>query len=334
MPVFTTPGVRPRAELAAAIVQGQNGVANMVGPKLLPGYGIDRRTAHIIKATIMDTLALRMMSDTFLRAPGTKFERAVAKFADDTFQTVIRGMEIVVPNEMQLDYAGYLDVERFFSARFGQTAMRTAEYLISGAAFNTSNFGSATNSTVAYTAANRATMDPIGDIIASARRVKAKGEAPDTVVMSGITWERVRTCLNVLQYVSGNLGAIRTIGPDTFLQVLAEYGIKQVLIGDSYLNTAADGATPVLVPLWSTQYIGVFTAGTPMSDADTDGIGVPSMGGIGAWIWWKDYTPDAGYLVESYESTEIDSVVVRVKQSGMPYIGNPNCGDLIATQYA
>ena len=334
MPVFTIPGVRPRSELAVAVVEGQNQVANLIGPKLLGSYGIERRQAHILKATLADTLADRMLGDKFIRTPGSKFERATMKFGDDLFTTVIRGEEIVVPNESQLDYAGYLDIEQFASMRFGQHAMKTQEYLISGSAFSTTTFGAATNSTVPYTAANRATMDPIGDIIASIRRVKAKGEAPDTVVMSGTLWERVRTCLTVLQYVSGNLGAIRTVGPDTFVQVLAEYGIKQVLIGDSYLNIAADNQPVNLVPLWSTQYIGVYTSGAPGTASQEGGLNIPTMAGIGAWIWWKEYTPNNGYFVESYEDNTIDSVVVRVKMSGMPYIGNTRAGDLIATQYA
>ena len=252
MPVFTVSSARPRQELAMAIVEGQNSVENLIGDKILPQFPITRRTAHIIKATLADTLGLRIIADAkFIHAPGTKFERAVAKFGDDTLSVTLRGEEIVVPNEVKLDYNEYLDVEAFWVARWGQTAALTNEYLDAAAIFNTTTFGSATNSAVAYTTANLATISFFADVIASIRRVKAKGEVPDTVVMSGPVFERIRQAATVQAYAAGTLRPGMEANLNTIQMALAEYGIKQVLVGDSYYNTAADGATPSLSQIWS-----------------------------------------------------------------------------------
>ena len=347
MPVFSVSSARPRQELAMAIVEGENSVSNLIGNQILPQFGINRRTAHIIKATLADTLGLRIIADAkFIHAPGTKFERAVAKFGDDTLSVTLRGQEIVVPNEVNLDYAEYLEVESFFAARFGQTAALTNEYLDAVAIFNTGTFGAATNSAVAFTTGNASTNSFISDIIASIRRVKAKGEVPDTVVLSGPVFERIRQAATVQGYVAGTLRPGMDANLNTIQMALAEYGIKQVLIGDSYYNTASDGATPVLSQIWSNTYIWVGKAGTAGGASADAGVGVPSLGGVGANVYWDGYvggipstdveaTPFAGgNFVESYPSLEIDSMIVRVKMSNLPYIGNARAGDLIATQFS
>lgn len=353
MPVFVPAAARVREELAVAIVEGEGAVTGLIGKSILPDFPVNRRTAHLIKATLADTLGLRILTDKYIRAPGTKFERAVAKFGDDTMTVTLRGLEIVVPNETELDLAGFLDVESFFCARFGQTSALTQENLIQAAIFNTSTFGSATNSATAYTVANLATMTPIADLIASTRRVKAKGERPNTIVMSGPVYERIRQSLTLQGYVAGTLKPGSEADVNTILMAMREYGIEQILVGDGYYNTAADGAAPVLTQIWSNTYIWVGKAGKtfgmpPKGDAmQLEGVGVPTLQGVGANIYWEGYTPggkistdenqmtfEGGNYVESYPDLTIDSMVVRVKTSAQPYIGNARAGDLIATQYS
>lgn len=352
MPVLVPAAAQIRQELSVAIVEGENARQDLIGKRILPDYPITRRNAHLIKATLADTLGLRTISAAkYLRAPGTKFERAVAKFGGETVTVALRGMEIPVPNETQLDLAGFLDTESFFANRLGMMSALTQEELIANAIFAPATFGAATNSTVAYTAANLATMNPIGDIVASIRRVKAKGEIPNTVVMSGPVFERIRFATSMLAYIAGTLRPGMDVTANTLAMALAEYGIKQVLIGDQYVNTAADGATPVLSQIWSNAYIWVGrtgdTFGTDQKGDNADGVGVATLAGVGANLYWEGYTPggqismdqdalifEGGNYVESYPDLTIDSVILRVKLSAQPYVGNARAGDLIATQYA
>lgn len=334
-----------------AIVEGEGAVENLIGEQILPPFPINRRTAHIIKATLADTLALRVIDDDkFIHAPGTKFERAVAKFGDTTMDVVLRGQEIVVPNEVQLDYDGYLDVEAFFAGRFGQTSALTKEKLIAAQVFNTANtaLGSATNSAVAYTVALSSTNSFISDVIASIRRLKARGERPDSVAMSGPVFERIRQAATVQGYVAGTLRPGQEATLNTIQMALAEYGIKNVFVGDSYYNSAADGATPSLTQIWSNTYVAVFKKGIASTGSGEAGIGVPQLGGLGANVFWEGYNPGGvptsesndlnifpgGNYVESYPDLSIDSMIVRVKMSNKPFIGNTSALDLIATQYS
>ena len=354
MPVFTVTAARPRQELALAVVEGEGMMPGLIYNKILPDFPINRRTAHIIKATLQDTIGLRHIAGAkYLHAPGTKFERAVAKFADDTLSVALRGMEIVVPNETELDYDEYLDVESFFAQRFGkEIAGLTKEYLAQAAIFNTAaktsgGFGTATNSTVAYTAALLTTIDFVGDVIASTRRLKASGEPPPyTVVMSGVVFERVRQSTKALNFVAGSLGAQKVVTTDSLTQAMSDFGISQILTGDTYYNTAADGQPPTLTQVWSNSLIWVGRAGQA-ADVSKEGVSVPSLGGCGTMLYWEGFSPggipstdkdstsfEGGNYVESYPDLSVDSMVLRLKMSSYPYIGNTRAGDLINPQYS
>jgi hypothetical protein len=359
MPMFDVSTALPRQELALAILEGEGSIGGTVGDQILPDFPINKRTAHLIKATIADTQALRhIAAPKYVRAPGTLFERIVAKLGDDTFTVTLRGVEIVIPNEVQLDYAGYADLEAFYAARFGtEFSGLTKEYMCQAAIFSTSTFGAATNSSVAYTAANLSTISLIPDLIASTRRIKGKGEPPPYVaVMSGTVFERVRQAATVQSWVTGTLRAGQEATHNMIEQSVQEFGIKSILVGDAYYNSAADQATPVLTPIWSNTYIWVGRPGLakgvglpaetqPETDV-VEGLGVPILGGVGVLAFWENWaggipgdegdvdTFDGGNYVESYYSREIDSQVLRIKLSSTAYIGNTKAGDLIATQYS
>lgn len=360
MPASITSSALPREELALAVVEGENAVDNLIGKQLLGDLPIDWRNAHIVKATLADTQGLRDISAAkYVHAPGTKFERLTATFGDASVTVTPRGVEIVVPREMTLDYRNRFDVMAFFSTRFGsQISALTKEKLIATAIFNTDatlGFGNATNSAVAYTAANGTYAafvagtgnSFIADIIASARRIKARGEVADTVAMSGTVFERIRQAFTVQAYVTGTLKAGQEATMEMIKNALAEYGIKNLLVGDSYVNTAADGATPSLTAIWNNTYIWVGKAGMQPRASETDGVGVPTIAGVGAMVFWQGYadggTPSAdrdaktfagGNYIETYPSLELDSEVIRLKMSQKPYILNNRAGDLIATQYS
>lgn len=364
MPANSNLSALPREELALAIVEGEGAVQGTIGEKILGPLPLTFRNAHLIKATLGGSLGLRHIGNSkYQRAMGALYERFNATLSDATLTVTPRGAEIAVPREMVLDYKTKLDVLAFFAGRFGaEIGVLTREYLIANVIFSSTAYllGSATNSGVAYTAANRdvlgaAGMNPIQDIIASARRVKANGERPDTVIMAGPVWERVRTCQNVLQFVSGTLAPIKEVTIQGFAGALAEYGIKQVLVGDNYYNSSADGVQPgagALSQIWSNTYIVVCRAGMSAS-VSQEGAIVPSLSGLGADVYWEGFGPGGatedmrggeeawtafdgggGYYVETYPSLDTKSEIIRIEMTQNPTITNNRCGDIIATQYS
>lgn len=351
MPVYSTSAALPRQELALAIVEGEGMATQLIGDKVLPDFPITHRTAHAIKLLLKDTLALRSIaSDRFKRAPGAKYERATATFSDTTLTVDLYGLELPIPNEVQLDYREFLNIETMMARRFGTTTTGISKEVLRAAAlFNTSTFGSATNSAVAYTTANLSTISYIADSIAAARRLRAKGEpGPFVQVMSGPVFERIRQSATVQAFTVGSLRAGQEATKEMILASLREFGIVDILVGDAYQNTAADGATPSLAQIWSNTYIWTGTPGKAGGGDGGDGLGVPTIGGVGVtafWEGWMAKAPNAtdskevasfpgGTYVESYYQEDIESIIVRMKLSAKAAVLNSRAGDLLATQYS
>jgi len=357
MPAFATTSALPRQELALAVVEGENQVPNLIGEKILGPLPITWRNAHLVKATLADSLGLRDISaDKYIHAPGASFSRLTATFGEATLTVTPRGVEIAVPNELMLDYRNRFDVMAFFSARFGnQFSALTKERLIAAQIFNTSNF-SATNSTVAYTAANLSSISFISDMIAAARRLKAAGEPPPYVAaISGPVWERVRQAATTQAWAAGTLNPGSQADLSFVLNSLKQFGFVDILIGDSYYNAGADGAVS-LSQVWSNTYIWVGKPGmTAMGAGESaaGGVSVPQLTGVGANVFWEGYTPGGvtsvdkrvegtaydfsgagGNYVESYPELQTDSEIIRIKMSNKPTITNTRAGTTIATQYS
>ncbi len=354
MPAFATASALPRQELALAVVEGENQVPNLIGEKILGPLPITWQNAHLVKATLADSLGLRDISaDKYIHAPGASFSRLTATFGEATLTVQPRGVEIVIPRELVLNYRDRFDVLAFFAARFGnQFSGLTKERLIAAQIFNTNNF-SATNSLVAYTVALSSTCSFIVDMIATARRLKAAGEPPPYVAsMSGPVWERVRQAATVQAWAAGTLNPSSQADLSFVLNSLKQFGITDILIGDSYYNAGADGAIS-LSQVWSNTYIFVGKPGMTGMSADNAGVSVPLLSGIGANVYWEGYDPagnattDAKYFdtpfnmagaggnyVESYPEWQTDSSVLRIKMSNKPTITNTRAGTLIATQFS
>lgn len=352
-----TVGTGPRQELAQAIVQGEGAVNNLIGTKIMPDFPLTRKTAHLPLLTLQGVEAMRTLTDQkFLRAPGTRYERIMAVVNDFTFSTNLIGQEIIVPAETAQEWDGLFDLVAFFSNQFGtQISGLSKELLRANILFNPAQTFRATAMTpvAAYTAANRdlafpgAGMNPIQDIIAAVRYLKGLGELPDCAWMSGQVWERVRTCQSVLQFIKGIYGPVAEVNEANFTAALAAMcGVKELFIGDCYINTAASQQLPSLTPIWSTAYIGVGRKGMSSTDSDTEGVSVPTVSGLGVTPFWTGFENggktavdgplymEGGNYVETYPSLEINSLVVRVGMSANPTVTNNRAFVLIATSYS
>lgn len=355
--VVATSGVTPRQELALAVVQGEMQIAGLIGSKILGQLPITWKNAHLVKATIADSLGNRDISaDKYIHAPGANFPRLTATFGEATLTVTPRGVELAVPQETVLSYRDRFDVLGFFAARFGKEIWGlTKERLIAAQIFNSGTF-TATNSAVAYTVANLSTISLVPDVINLTRRLKAVFEMPPYVmVSSGPVYERVRQAATVQAYTAGTLKAGQEATKDMILSGFREYGIVDWLVGDAYYNSAADGATAVGSQAWSNTYIWIGKPGnTGVGTAESgNGVSVPILSGVGCDVIWEgfdttgtpttnqkyfgtpyDMTGGNGNYVEMYPEWQTKSEVLRICMSNKPTITNANAGQLITTQYS
>lgn len=311
------------------IRQGRGMNDGNIGMQILPLFGVTRRNAHLVSIGIAQAELFRIIDR--VRAPGTTFDRISMTFGDSSFEIVNRGEEIVAPDEPQLDYAGYFDTEAF-AAQSGEDRLElTHEYLIASALLSTTTFGSATNSLVAYTEANIATISLIADIVAAVKRGRDKGERYNTAVIPADVFDRAQRSAAVLNFVRGQFAPNSEVTVDALKSALSRWGIKKLLIGDSVYNTAAKGATPVLTQIWSNTYIWVGRTADGAISKSEDGIA--TVDGVGASTFWEEFN-GAPWQVSTYREEARKSNIVRCETSLVPYIANANAGTLIATQYA
>jgi hypothetical protein len=327
MPAYTNPTAEPRAELSAVVRQGQGFNKWNIWSQILPQYGVTHKIGHLVNLTIALANMMRIMDK--IVEPGADIERVNLSFGDQNYSLVIRKEEVVIPDEVEMTYSDYFSVEEVGTQGANDKLELTHEFLTGGAIFNTATFGAATNSLVAYTEANLATISFIADIYAAIERGEDLGEIYNTIIIPVNVYRRVRRALSVLQFVRGTLMAQVEVNEQTIQKALADIGIEKVLIGRSRYNSAGEGVTPaVLSKIWPETYIWVGRTGDAWS-ADEDGI--ETVEGVGATLFWEKYGMNA---VETYRDEPHEANVIRAKTSAVPYIANANCGQLIATQYS
>ena len=330
MPAYTNATARPRQELGAVIREGRGANKLNIHSQILPPLAVNKRTVHLVKAKIANAQLSRIMDDYFITAPGADVERMTMTLNDDSFTISIRKREVQVPDEVEMDYADYLSVESLAAMNAAESVELTTEYLTAAAIQNATTFGAGTNSIVAYTSANLATIDFVGDVYAAIERGVDQGEILNTIVLSQQVYNRIRQSTLLKNYVVSQLGRGYEVNTSNLQLAFADAGIEKVLIGRSTYNSAADGATPVMSRVWNNTYVWVGATGNSATGTED---GISTIEGVGVNAFWDSYTPQNGYGVDTYREEKTESNIVRAKTSKAPYIANANAGTLITTGY-
>lgn len=324
--IYSNSAALPREELGAVMVQGNGINKQNIWASILPGFGVSKRNGHLVNMTIASAEMLRIMDK--IVEPGGDIDRIQLTFGDQTYSIALRKEEVQIPDEVEKDYADYFSTEAVASQAGSDKLELTQEYLTANAIMSTATFGAATNSAVAYTGANLATISFIADVYAAIERVRDKGEEPNTIIIPTNVYMRLRQATLVLGFVRGTLMASVEIDTNTIQKAFSDEGIEKVLIGRSRYNTSEAGATPSLSKVWPNTYIWVGRTSDTMSANEG---GIDTIQGVGSTLYWEPY---GMHIVETYRDEPRESNIVRAKSSAVPYIANANAGTLIATQYA
>ncbi|MGB6086233.1 hypothetical protein [Parvibaculum sp.] len=317
----------PRDEISAAIVEGASLNTQLIWQDVLPPLGLNKRTAHLPKLTIAGAELNRIIEG--LKASGVDYPRMTATIGEFILNPAIRGQEIGIPLEDEMDYAHLFSLETFYARQLGQNMLSlTLEYQTALTIFSTANFGTAENSKVAYTDALIDTISLVADILAALNRVRDAGEEPDTVIIPALVLERCSQGKLVKEWVAGQLAPGSEVTATSLENAINRQGYQvKVKVGRAMYNSAPKGKK-TLTRIWSNSYIWVGRAGYKNVAGDA---GIPILDGVGATAYWESY---GLYVGETYEDKPKDQQVVRGKVSGNPTIFNANAGTLIATQYA
>jgi len=336
MPAYTNSTAIGRDQIAGVIQGGVGLNTQLIYKDVLPPFGVNRRTAQMITASIAATNSQRILSDPFIRQPGAVFERYNMTFGESTFTVAQRGWEVVIPDEVEMDLSSYFSVEAMAAANAVDAIELTNEYLTGAAMQSTSNFGAGTAALVAYTAATIATINFPQDIMNSIERIRNKGEMPNTIIIPELVMNLVLQSTLMRNFVYQQTGfspvAGSMITPEIIQKAFQPWGITKVLIGRARYNVATDQNTTLsFTKCWLTTYITVCKTGGSFLGNDN---GISTVQGVGATVFWEKLTPGMVYGVETYRAEDRKSNVVRTLTTAQPFIAQPNAGDLITTSYA
>jgi hypothetical protein len=320
--MYPNTGATIRHDLNTVVMEASQADKFYIGPKLLPFYGVDAKSGIYPKLTKAISELLKPGSTD--RERSGSYGRIKRAWTNDTYDTQDRGIEEEIDDVDVKDISRWFDLEAITAKTVLRAMMLAQEIRAAAAIFNTTNFGAATNSTVAYTEANIATIDAVQDIQIAIQKIVNNAEIPNTIVMTPNVFNRLRRSTLMKSFITGvNLPAAN-ITANTIQQAFAANGIEQVLIGAAPYDSSVKKGTQVYTAanIWADTYIWVGRVAS----------GDPYNGGAGRTLGWN--AEGGQFVTETYREEKIRSNIVRVRQHTIEKIIDSSCGTLIATQYS
>lgn len=113
-----------------------------------------------------------------------------------------------------------------------------------------------------------ANSDPIGVLKTAFEATLV--HMPNTMALGRAAWSKLASHPKIVNAIKGNVTNSGIITREQFIELFADYGLKEVLIGDAYTNTAKKGQAPQLTRAWG-KHISLFHK-NPMASVEGGGI--------------------------------------------------------------
>lgn len=320
-------GVKFRADIAGVVQEASDWESGLIAGRVSPVVNVDAKDGQYPKFKLASGNLLKRASN-LNRAPGSAYARGTLAFEQDTYSTYEYGFELPLDATIKKDMSRYFDASVIVAQQAKRKPLLDWEIRVAAATFSTSNYGAATNSGTAYTIANIASFDLGLDVDAAKARLLGKGESDRnlSVVMSHNVFIRCRASTKLQNRLRG-IG----VSSDTILnvdeQAVAEaLGVKEVLVGKNYYDTALEGVAFSGSAIWGDTYVWVGRLGAAGGPEQMLNAGAQYT------LNWSEYGPAMG--VFEYEEPQTNSVIIRAAHHVTEKCVNANAGTLIATQYS
>jgi len=237
------------------------------------------------------------------RAPGGNYGRVTAQFEPDTFATSEHGIEEAVDENEARMYQNYFQAELLAAARARFIVASALEKRVAAALFDATAWSAHTTG-ITHEWDDATNAVPITDIATARQTVwDASGMYPNALVINRKVFNNLRETDQIVERLKYN----GTWNPSTkpSAAALADlFDLEELVIADSAKNTADEGQTPVIAPIWSDEYAQVCKI------ARTGDIREACVGRV---VHWGEDGSQLFGAVETYRSEERRSDVVRVR---------------------
>lgn len=235
------------------------------------------------------------------RASGGGYSRSQFRFTKENWATEEHGHEVPVDDRNSAIYRDWFDAE-MVSAKLARSKVAiNYEKRIADILQNTTTF---TPTAVATEWDTSATAKPIDDVEARVQALYDKGIVANALI---ITWKVFRNLRNVEQVIDrvASSGAGDPTKPtDITTAMLAQvFDLPNIIVGGAQYNSANEGQTASLSPIWDDEYAIVTRVCQP-----NDPIVEPC---VGRTFHWGEDGSQIGGLMESYFSDDRRAEIVR-----------------------
>jgi hypothetical protein len=315
---MATPTAVFRHDLNTRVTEAADRQDMLIGLKVLPAFSQPNRVGQYPKFTIAASKLLDAIATE--RGPTGEYGEVTRRFDLDTFNCVDRGLEERVDDTFKADFARYFDAEVVAAEQTLHNVLAAHERRAAARLMNATTFA-ATNSIVAYTDANVATINFAADVQGATERLATNGVVGNAIVMSDSVFNRVSRSTLFQNFVKPYNAGVSVVSRSVARNAIKEAFGLNLYIGALAYNTSK-GAAASLSKVWGNTYVWV---GKVMS-------GDPMAGGAGRTFVWNE---DGGiYVTESYRDEKRRSEMVRVRQNTDEKIIDASAGTLITTQFA
>ena len=318
---FSNTGAVLRADINAMVLEAAAAENFYIGASVLPPLAVTAKSGQYPK--FRKAGAELLNPDAEARAATAGYSRVVREYDNDNYSTVEFGLEELIGDADGAEIARFFDLEKVAANLVRRQVQIGHESRVQAAIQNANTFA-ATTSSVAYTVALKATADFASDVLGVIDTLTGRGEQPNTIVMSGAVFTRIKGQTLFQNFVRGNRPSDITanLSQGAVAQAFADAGITNVYVGRAARNSANKGAAFVASPIWNNTHVWVGRVET----------GDVMAGGAGRTFYWSE--DSELFTTETYRDEARRSSVVRVRQHVAEKIIDADAGQLITTQFA
>lgn len=314
--IYQNAVAEPRQELADFIQEGNTDFTQFKGLQVAPEMPLSLVTGHVPKIKVGSGDLLRAANRR--RAAGTNFNRWQMAIDAHSITLVQVAEEQSIPDEQEMLYEDYFDIEAMGSTEATNRLRRGHEMEVAAAIQNSGNFTTA-NAAVAYSVANLGTIAFVNDVFTAIRAAKARGEAPNTIIVPGTIYDVIRQSTDVKSFIAGAINPGAIVDEDNLQKAFARNGITTFLVPDGYVNQSDTGKDDVINPIWNNDFVWIGNVKT----------GALRAGGWGRTFYWDKQGPL--FQLFSYRDEVKASNVIRSRKTSLVDVVNARAGQLIAT---
>ena len=291
-----------RPELAGSFMEYELAMLTQgfIAAEVLPTIEVQKQTGIFGKIPIEQLLKNR----TTLRAPGAGYSRSGFTFTSDSFICDENGAEEVVDDRQAAQYADFFTAELISAARARNDVLLNAEKRAAALIFNATTW---TSDTTAVTNEWDDTVNatPRKDVKTAMLAVWAKsGLWPNAMIINHIVLEHLKDSQEILNRSKSAGFDDPSAGAITEATIANALGIGRLIVAGSPKNTAIEGQTISISPVWDDEYAMICRVATSQD------IQEPC---IGRTFHWGEDGSSIGGTVESYREEKIRSDVIRVR---------------------